>query len=139
MTLLNLTTTNVASTPKSTSAKGKQQEQKIPFTMIHLGAVKGYSCYGCGSHIRIIPNIPEPPFDYCIMYFEKREWQRAGGPPCISPKCVYTYYHFDANCIRRKHPSFSGADLSISPETAQNLLPCHINHLRERFGLEPSK
>eukprot|EP00794_Sanderia_malayensis_P002654 gene2654-3071_t len=64
----------------------------------------------------------------------KREWQKAGGPPCISPKCVYTYYHFDANCVKRRHPSFKGSDLLVPPEIVPCLLQCHRDLLKVQFG-----
>eukprot|EP00794_Sanderia_malayensis_P008555 gene8555-9468_t len=128
ITLLDLKT----ATPKSSSKR--DVPARIAFTLTHLGLVRGYSCYGCGSHIRAPPIVPEPPYDYCIVFYEKREWQKAGRPPCISPKCVYTYYHFDANCVKRKHPSFKGSDLLVPPEIVPCLLQCHRDLLKVQFG-----
>eukprot|EP00794_Sanderia_malayensis_P020861 gene20861-22913_t len=126
---------NEASTSKTKSGKKTRLGIQIPFTLTPLKEVQGYSCYACCNHIRAYPNIPQAPFDYCIVNFEKREWQKTGGPQCILPKCVSSYYHFDADCIKRKHAAFEGKDLYISPQVAGNLPPCHEEHLRQKFGL----
>ena len=92
-------------------------------------------CAGCkGQHFKNADDgLLSPPHDICLGHRESLSFiNPRTGTECS--KLGNAYYHFNLDCIRRKHPSFTAAQVECPPEVQEVLTEVHYDFLQEAIG-----
>ena len=99
---------------------------KPPFRLKWLADTTAYVCYGCKNHLREkdkdgnkSKTVPSPPYDAVICGNEKRSFIKDGELK-VSIRNEDTHYHLYLDCVRSKHPNFTGKNTQVVPN--QNCL-----------------
>ena len=92
-------------------------------------------CAGCkGQHLKNADDgLLSPPHDICLGHRESLSFiNPRTGTECS--KLGNAYYHISLDCIRRKHPSFTAAQVECPPEVQEVLTEVHYDFLQEAIG-----
>lgn len=105
-----------------------------PFVVKKLnGRIK--VCAGCkGQHLKGTNNeLLAPPYDICLCHREPQVYTNPKTRLECS-KVGNVYYHVNLNCIRKKYPQFTAAQVECPPETRSLLANEHYDLLRKAIG-----
>lgn len=92
-------------------------------------------CAGCkGPHRKTSDNeVLSPPHDICLGHRELLSFVNPrNGLECS--KLGNAYYHINLDCIRRKHPNFTSAQIVCPPDLQGVLTEVHYSFLWEAIG-----
>lgn len=104
----------------------------------HLKCLAGTqvrTCHGCGKQLRVLPHVPEPPHDFCIVHVERRVYFAPDGSTRVSADPQNCHYHLYEACVKRKHNDFKTAMLQIPEGLKKKLSPIHRAWLDMEFHL----
>ena len=110
---------------RTTAAAGQLQlscrkpasEEESNFGLKALVGTQVRTCYGCGKPLRVLPHVPEPPHDLCIVQVGRRVYKSSDGCTRVSADPQNCHYHMYQACIKRK--------LQIPEQLKNELLPIH--------------
>ena len=105
-----------------------------PFILKRLnGRIK--VCAGCkGPHLKSTYNgLLFPPFDICLGHKETLSYTNPKNRQECS-KLGNAYYHINLECIKKKHPSFTAAQIKCPSDMRTSLSEAHHKFLREAIG-----
>ena len=92
-------------------------------------------CAGCkGQHFKNADNgLLSPPHDICLGHKESLSFiNPRTGKECS--KLGNAYYHINLDCIRKKHPSFTAAQVEYPREIQEMLTEIHYDFLQKAIG-----
>jgi hypothetical protein len=105
------------------------------FGLKALAGTQVRCCYGCGKPLRVLPHVPEPPHDFCIVNVERRVYKASDGSTRVSADPQNCHYHMYQACIKRKHNDFQTRMLQIPDGLKNELSPIHRAWLDMEFQL----
>ena len=104
------------------------------FSLKKLAGTQVRMCYGCSSLIRVPPQVPDPPHDYCIVNREFRSYKATDGTVKVSNEPQNCHYHLRMACVLRRHPDWPGV-LTIPSSLKENLDAVHWSWLDLEFNI----
>ena len=120
--------------PSSSDAVPTSSGVSEPFILKRLNGRKKVCAGFNGPHVKGADNgLLFPPFDICLGHKEPLYFTNPKNRQECS-KIENAYYHINLECIKKKHPSFTAAQIECPPDVYATLSEARHKLLREAIG-----